>query len=368
MRWVSFGLLLAAFAIGCAAAKVPAVNKPLDPPFHAAWWCSGPNAQTIWGSILRPTPRVPLQRERWETPDGDFIDVDLMPGPAGSPILIAFHGLEGSSRSKQILGLLFLARRNGWRGVAMNFRTCSGQINRLRRSYHGGETSDPKWLIERVARENPDAPIFCVGVSLGANILLKYFGEEGDAVPQQVRAAAAISTPFDLQASARGLEKGFSRTYMKRLVQSLKAKTLAKMEKYPDLADRQRVLAAETLEEFDDAVTGPVHGFRDARDYWAHSSSNQFVARIRRPTLLISAKDDPFLPESAIPFAAVSENHFLTGVFTEKGGHVGFISGAWPGRAFPWAEHRAIRFFERHLPSDFPARNSVNKNLAQKIF
>ena len=267
----------------------------------------------------------------------------------GSPMLIALHGLEGSSRSKQILGLLALAHRSGWRAVAMNFRSCSGQMNRLRRSYHGGETSDLKWLIQRVVAVNPKAPIFCAGVSLGGNVLLKYLGEEGDAVPEQVRAAAAISTPFDLQASARGLEKGFGRIYMKRLVQSLKEKTLAKLEKYPDLANRQKVLSAQTLAEFDDAVTAPVHGFRDAKEYWARSSSNQFLPAIRRPTLLINARDDPFLPESALPLAAVAENHFLKGEFPEKGGHVGFLSGPWPGFPFPWAEHRAIRFLKEHL-------------------
>ena len=353
MKWLLCGLLLGGVAFGCAAAKVSTVNnpmsKPVDPPFHPAWWCSGPNAQTIWGAILRPTPKVTLNRERWETPDGDFIDVDLMPGPAGSPILMIFHGLEGSARSKQLLGMMALAHDNGWRADAMNYRGCSGEPNRLRRSYHGGETSDPKWVIERVVKENPGVPVFCVGVSLGANILLKYLGEEGEAVPQQIKAAVAISTPFDLEASAHGLEKGFSRTYMKRLVSSMKAKAMAKREKYPDLADWDKVLAAVTLQDFDSAVTAPVHGFKDAHDYWSHSSSNQFVAKICRPTLLISSKDDPFLPGSAIPYAAAAENHFITAVFTDKGGHVGFVSGAVPGFGHHWAEHRALHFFEQHL-------------------
>ncbi len=180
-------------------------------PFRPAWWCRGPNAQTIWGSVLRPSPRVPLKRERWETPDGDFIDLDRLSAAPGAPILIVLHGLEGSSRSKQVLGLLEAAHRQGWAGLGMNFRSCSGELNRLPRSYHGGETSDLSWVIQRVRAENPGVSILCAGVSLGGNVLLKYLGEQGEGLPPEVVAAAAISTPFDLAASARRLEQGFSR-------------------------------------------------------------------------------------------------------------------------------------------------------------
>ena len=143
------------------------------------WWCPGPHAQTLWGALLRPVPSVPVRRERWDTPDGDFIDVDRLDGPIGSPILVVLHGLEGSSRSKPVRGLLRQAQKLGWRGVAMNFRSCSGELNRLRRSYHGGETSDLSWLIQRLITEEPNVRLLCAGTSLGGNILLKYLGEQG---------------------------------------------------------------------------------------------------------------------------------------------------------------------------------------------
>ncbi|MBI3615383.1 MAG: alpha/beta fold hydrolase [Candidatus Omnitrophica bacterium] len=322
-----------------------------QPPFRPSGWCRGPHAQTIWGSILRPAPRVLLRRERWETPDGDFVDVDWTPGPPMAPILIVLPGLEGSSQSKPVMGLLAAAYRKGWRGLGVNFRSCSGEPNRLRRSYHGGETSDLRWIISRLIQENPRRPLLCAGISLGGNILLKYLGEEGEALPEQVRGAAAISAPFDLKASALYLGKGFSRVYMRRLVRSLKGKALAKLERYPGLADRRKLLSVRTLKEFDDLVTGPVHGFRDAQAYWAASSSAQFLSEIRRPVLLINARDDPFLPEQALPEKEVSDNHFITAEFPKKGGHVGFLSGRWPGRPIPWAEIQAIRFLEESLGS-----------------
>jgi len=290
-----------------------------------------------------------LQRERWETPDGDFIDVDRVPGKRGAPTLVVLHGLEGSSRSKQVVGLLATASAKGWRGLAFNFRSCSGEPNRLRRSYHGGETSDLGWVIERLIEEEPGSPILCAGLSLGGNVLLKYLGERGESLPPEVRAAAAISTPFDLARSAHAIEKGFSRTYMRRLVRSLKQKTRAKLEKYPGLVDWEKVAATRTLAEFDELVTAPVHGFASADEYWAASSSNRFLPKIRRPTLLINAKDDPFLPAECLPAAAVAANRFLTAEFTARGGHVGFLSGPWPGRPVCWAERRTIRFLESQL-------------------
>ncbi len=292
---------------------------------------------------------VALHRQRWETPEGDFIDVDCVSGAPDTPILIVLHGLEGSAHSKQVLGLLARLKCKGWRGIGVNFRSCSGEPNRLRRSYHGGETSDLAWVIQRVMADHPDSPILCAGVSLGGNILLKYLGEQGESLPPAVRAAVAISTPFDLAQSAHTLERGFSRVYMARLVQSLKAKTLAKLKRYPDLVDPRALAAVRTLAEFDDAVTAPVHGFQGAADYWNSSSSATFLPKIRRPTLLINAKDDPFLPEKALPLAAVSENRFLTAEFTSSGGHIGFLTGPWPGWPACWAEDRAIRFLERYV-------------------
>ncbi len=338
-RWVIASALL---ACGVVSAQASASFRP-------AWWCPGAHLQTIWAAVLRPTPRVPLTRARWELPDGDFLDVDELAAEAGAPCVIVLHGLEGSSRSRQVLGLLREAHRRGWRGVAVNFRGCSGEPNRLRRSYHGGETGDLAWVLARVMAEHPSSPIVCVGFSLGGNVLLKYLGEQGEALPTQVRAAVAISAPVDLALSAHALTQGFSRVYGRRLVASLKRKTREKLVRYPDLVDAGALQAVQTLPEFDDLVTGPVHGFKHAADYWARSSSAAFLPRIRRPTLLVNAKDDPFLPAVALPVRAVSENSFLRAEFPTSGGHLGFLEGRWPWAPIAWAEVRAAEFLADHV-------------------
>ena len=334
--------MLALLASGLAHAEEKA-------PFRPAWWCRSAHLQTIWAGVLRPSPRVPLSRARWELPDGDFLDVDELTADAGAPRVIVLHGLEGSSRSPQILGLLHEAHRLGWGGVAVNFRGCSGAPNRLRRSYHGGETGDLAWVIARVRAQHPSSPIVCVGFSLGGNVLLKYLGEQGDALPEQVRAAVAVSAPFDLARSAHALEHGFSRVYGHRLVASLKRKTLQKLARYPDLVEANTLRKVRTLAEFDNLVTAPVHGFRDAEDYWAKSSSAGYLSRIRRPTLLINARDDPFLPAEALSVRAVSENSFLSAEFPASGGHLGFLEGRWPGAPIAWAELRAVEFLAQHV-------------------
>ncbi len=348
MRDAACGLIMMSVFAGCCAPNTHASEASAS--FTSAWWCRGPNAQTIWASILRPIPSVPVHRERWDTPDGDFLDVDLLDAPPDRPILLVLHGLEGSSRAGSVRGLLQAAQREGWGGVALNFRGCSGEPNRLRRSYHGGETSDLAWVVECVAVQHPGDPILCVGISLGGNVLLKYVGERGDALPSQVAAVVAISAPVDLAVSARSFERGFfNRIYMARLVGSLKQKTLAKLSRYPDLVDRRKLSAVRTLGEFDDLVTASVHGFANAQDYWAKSSAKQFLPAIRRPTLLINAQDDPIFPNDALPRREVQANPMLTAEFPDAGGHVGFLDGWWPGSSHCWAEAEAIRFLKTHL-------------------
>ena len=323
--------------------------------FQPAWWCRNAHLQTIWAGILRPSPRAPLARTRWELPDGDFLDVDELAADAEAPRLIVLHGLESSSRATAVLGLLSQAHQRGWGGVAVNFRGCSGEPNRLRRSYHGGDTADLAWVIGRVRAQQPSSAIVCVGVSLGGNVLLKYLGEQGEALPEQVRAAAAISAPFDLAASVEALSQGLSRVYQQRLVTTLKRKTFEKLTRHQDLVDRAALQAVRTLSEFDDLVTAPVHGFVDAAAYWAASSSTQFLPRIRRPTLLINAEDDPFLSAEALPRQAVAENPFLTAAFTPSGGHIGFLAGRWPGVPIAWAESRTAEFLAQYAKTDFQA-------------
>jgi predicted alpha/beta-fold hydrolase len=320
--------------------------------FEPAWWCRNAHLQTIWASMLRPAPHVRLMRARWELPDGDFLDVDELAAVEPAPRLIVLHGLESSSRAIAVLGLLREAHRRGWGGVAVNFRGCSGEPNRLRRSYHGGDTADLAWVIARMQERYPPSPLVCAGVSLGGNVLLKYLGEQGEALPKAIRAAAAISAPFDLAASVQALGQGFSRVYQHRLVASLKRKTFNKLTRYPDLVDRAALQAVRTLAAFDDLVTAPVHGFADATAYWAASSAASFLPRIRRPTLLVNAEDDPFLPADALPRQAVAENPFLTATFTPSGGHIGFLEGRWPGAPAAWAEAYAATFLAREIPGN----------------
>ena len=315
-------------------------------PFIPAWWCRSGHAQTMWASTLRPSPAIPgCRRERWDTPDGDFLDLDCVPAEVGRPILVVLHGLESSSRAPQVHGMLQAAQRHRWRAVALNFRSCSGEPNRLRRSYHGGETTDVGWVIQRLADRYPNDPIYGVGWSLGGNVLLKYMGEAGGA-PPMLRAAAAISAPFDLAASARAFEESVvTRLYMRRLLRSLKQKTRAKVGWYPDLLDLRRVEAVQTIRQFDEVVTAPVHGFASARAYWAASSCGPFLASIRRPTLLINALDDPLVPPDGLPRAAVSRNPHLTALFVDAGGHAGFVSGVQPMQPVWWAERAVFNFF-----------------------
>ena len=303
----------------------------------------------MYAMLFRPTPSVPLRRERWELPDGDFLDVDELVAPAGAPTLLLLHGLEGDSRAKYALGLLQQAQHAGWRGVSLNFRSCSGEPNRLRRAYHAGDTADLAWVIQRVIAHQPHAPVFVVGVSLGGNVLLKYLGEEGEDVPAPVRGAVAISAPFDLAASVRALEQGTGRVYMRPLVASLRRKAAAKLRLFPDALDRAALAAVRTLTAFDNVFTAPLHGFADAKAYWAASSSSAFLARIRRPTLLINAQDDPFLPAQALPTTqTIAANRYVTAEFPLHGGHVGFVAGT-PARPVYWAEDRAIAFLTAQL-------------------
>lgn len=317
--------------------------------FQPAWWCPGAHLQTIWAGLLRQAPQVPLTRARWELPDGDFLDVDELAAGESAPRLIVLHGLESSSRAPAVLGLLLQAYQRGWGGVAVNFRSCSGEPNRLRRSYHGGDTADLAWVINRLQAEHPASALVCAGISLGGNVLLKFLGEQGETLPEAVRAAVAISTPFDLAASVKALGQGFSRVYENRLVATLKRKAFEKLARHPDLVDSAALKAVRTLGEFDDLVTAPVHGFQDGAAYWAAASCAQFLPRIRRPTLLINAQDDPFLPPQALPRQAVAENAYLTAAFTACGGHIGFLSGRWPGACRFWAEEYLAGFLTRHL-------------------
>jgi len=313
--------------------------------YAPARWLFGPNLMTVFGPIFRSGPRVHLKRERWELSDGDFVDVDRMSGPRDAPLLVLLHGLEGSSSAHYIRGLLAQAAARRWRALALNFRGCSGDMNRLVRSYHSGETGDLGELVRRTRGEADR--IVLAGCSLGGNVLVKWLGEQGASVPREIKAAVALSVPFDLALSAQTLDgPGFWRwVYRTRFLRTLKRKSLAKLKKFPGAADADRVRRARTLFEFDDALTARVHGFGSAPDYYAQSSSRSFVERVQVPLLLLSAADDPFIPAQCIPRPT---NRSVTLEISAEGGHLGFVEGP-PWRPRFYAERRALEFLAQRV-------------------
>jgi predicted alpha/beta-fold hydrolase len=333
------------------------VSRPSEYTYTPAWWVPGAHLRTLWGKLLRRPPPLETRIERWMMDDGDEIELRrLQPGGAGASHggrLLVLHGLEGTIRSHYLRGLLALAHERGWAADALIFRTCNGEITRARRLYHSGETTDLDGVVRRLLREHPNQPLALAGFSLGGNVLLKWLGEHGEDLPRQVRAAAAVSVPFDLERGSRFIERGFARVYTRHFLRTLRAKAKLKLEHAPGLFDAEALERARTLFDFDDAVTAPVHGFADATDYYQRSSSLQFLSAIRRPTLLLSAYDDPFLPPTVL--REVEEvargNGYLSVEFHRRGGHVGFISGRAPWAPRYYAEHRVLGFLEACLAS-----------------
>jgi predicted alpha/beta-fold hydrolase len=320
----------------------------VEASYRPPWWYRGRHLQTIWGPLFRRLRRPPLRRERWPTPDGDFLDLDWLEGD--SPLVVILHGLEGSSGSHYARGLLREAAALGWRAVVFHFRSCSGELNRGPRLYHAGETSDLDWVIGRLIEQEPQTPLGLVGVSLGGNVALKWLGERGEGAPAQVCGAATISTPFDLTACALSLDRGLNRPlYTARFMRSMKAKVRAKRRLYDGLVNVPAALRARTFAVYDRLATAPINGFADERDYWTRASSGPYLARIRRPCLLINAANDPFVPADTLPTAAVADSPWLEAAFLPEGGHVGFLEGPWGRRS--WAERRALAFLRRQLLS-----------------
>lgn len=316
--------------------------------YRPAWWLPGPHAQTIWGRFARRAPRLFMSSECLATPDGDNLEVHSVPADSRAPRLLLLHGLEGSVRSHYVSGILSQAQARGWGGSLVVFRGCGSAANVARRFYHSGETSDLGFAFSTLSARWPDSRWLLVGVSVGGNVLLKWLGERGEAIDSRIRAAAAISVPFDLEAGARKISRGFWRVYDRSFVRSLRRKAFAKLSRYPDLYDRRRLEHARTILDFDDVVTGPVHGFAGAVDYYEKSSALRYLSTIRVRTLLLSAVDDPFLPAEVLSRVqqVAAQNPALTVEFHRAGGHVGFVAGGRPWRPFYYAEWRVARFFD----------------------
>jgi len=321
--------------------------------YSPAWWIPGGHLQTLWGKLFRRQSFAATVLERWDTPDGDFVDVHRLPARPGAPRLLILHGLEGTVRSHYAQGLLNEAARRGWGADLLIFRSCGTELNRTRRFYHSGETTDAGFALEKIAAESNAPVLGVVGVSLGGNVLLKLLGERGTDLPAKLKAAAAISVPFDLARSARRISRGFSRFYQRFFLNSLKEKARAKAQKFPDIAPPEKISGLRTLEDFDDLITGPLHGFKDAQDYYRRSSSLHFLSNIRIDTLLLSAIDDPMLPPEVLEEVreVARKNRYLHTEFVESGGHAGFIAGSWPWRPFYYAEYRVGKFFAKQFES-----------------
>lgn len=336
-------------------------DRPSEYTYRPAWWVPGPHVQTLWGRLARKREEVPLRSERMRMPDGDEVELRRMSAPdtrSHPPHLLFLHGLEGTIRSHYVPGLFDQARRRGWSADLLLFRGCGEPPNLAPRFYHSGETADLDEVLHRLIDEAPDRDLVLAGVSLGGNVLLKYLGERGTDLPERIVAAATLSVPYDLARGSRFISEGFSRVYERYFLRTLREKAFAKLARIPGLFDPAALERARTIWDFDDAVTAPVHGFRDAADYYDRSSSLRFLRSIRVPTLLVSAYDDPFLPAPVLDDvrAEAAGNPYLQTEFVSHGGHVGFVSGRVPWRPLYYGEWRAIDFLERMLDGAHTSR------------
>ena len=318
--------------------------------YVAPRWLPGGHLQTIWPALYsRRVFGAPpaYRRERWDTPDGDFVDVDFLqdggmdqdaPRAAARPLLVVFHGLEGSSRSHYCEAFADFARERGWACALPHFRGCSGEINRAPRAYHSGDHAEIGWMLQRL-RASWRGPVMAVGVSLGGNALLRWAAEVGEDAARSVDAVAAVCSPIDLAAGGHAIGRGFNRqVYTRMFMRTLVPKALQKLAQHPGLFDRDALLAARDLYAFDNVFTAPLHGFRNTEDYWLRASAKPLLHRIRVPALVVNARNDPFVPSASLPLAhEVGDSGHVTLWQPAHGGHVGFARGRLPGhvRAMP---------------------------------
>jgi hypothetical protein len=318
--------------------------------YSAPWWLPGGNLQTIWPALVARRVfggPVEYRRERWDTPDGDFVDLDWLVGAASTtstssgqagsartggerPLLVLFHGLEGSSRSHYAEAFADFARERGLAYVVPHFRGCSGELNHGPRAYHSGDHEEIGWILARL-RERHAGPLLVIGISLGGNALLRWAGEMGERARGIADAVAAVCSPLDLAAGGHAIGRGFNRlVYTTMFLRSMKPKAVQKLAQHPGLFDREALLAARDLFAFDDIFTAPLHGFAGARDYYARASAKPHLHRIRIPALALNARNDPFVPAASLPQQQEVGEH-VTLWQPREGGHVGFAHGRWPG-------------------------------------
>ncbi|MGA8513840.1 MAG: alpha/beta fold hydrolase [Burkholderiaceae bacterium] len=309
--------------------------------YQAPRWLPGGQLQTIWPALFSRRhfgPAPVLRRERWDTPDGDFIDVDFAASlPVSAPLLVLFHGLEGSSASHYAQAFADWAAQHALGFAVPHFRGCSGEINRAPRAYHSGDYEEIGWILQRMRSEHPQRCIVAVGVSLGGNALLRWAQEMGEAASKVVSAVAAVCSPIDLMASGLAIGRGFNRqVYTRMFLRSMKPKAIARLDRHPGLFNREKLLAARDLYEFDNLFTAPLHGFKNTDDYWTRASAKPHLTRLRIPALVLNTLNDGFVPASSLP-AQHEVGRYVTLWQPRHGGHVGFPAGSPPGhvRALP---------------------------------
>jgi len=321
------------------------MHSPHASPYRAPAWLPGGHLQTIYSSLFLRVPPIRYRRERLELPDGDFLDFDWVDGQPAAPVVVLFHGLEGSANSHYARDLMARVRVRGWHGVVAHFRGCSGEDNRLPRAYFAGDSDEIALILRHVKSQHSDSPVYAVGFSLGGNALLKWLGEASESAKALVERAAGVSAPLDLTAAGETLDRGFNRlVYTARFLATLKRKALDKAQRFPGMLDARAIAAATTFREFDTLVTARLHGFRDADDYWFKVSSKPLLKSIAVPTLVINAKNDPFLPSWALPTLDDVSSAVLLEQ-PETGGHVAFPSGPFPGN-LDWLPRRLMQHFD----------------------
>ncbi len=311
-------------------------NKPAL-QYRAPLWLPGGHAQTIWPALysrrfVGEAPR--FVRERWDTADGDFIDVDRLASPVAesAPLLVLFHGLEGSSQSQYVQAFAGMARERGWAFAMPHFRGCSGELNLAPRAYHSGDFEEIGWMLSRFKAAH-DGPLIAAGVSLGGNALLRWAEEAGDTAAATARAVCSICSPIDLAASGKAIGQGFNRlVYTRMFLRTMVPKALKKLEQHPGLFDGDRLREVRDLYEFDNLFTAPLHGYRDTEDYWARGSAKPHLHRIRIPALVLNARNDPFVPWACLPSQQEVGNDLVRLWQPPHGGHVGFPAGWPPGQ------------------------------------
>lgn len=325
-------------------------RSSFQPPFYLR----NTHLQTVYPNIFRRVKGVSYRRSRIETPDNDFIDLDFSFGDSDKAVVIA-HGLEGCSGRPYVLGLVKALNAAGWDAVAWNFRGCSGEPNLQLRSYHSGDTGDLETVLCHVLQNCHYRHLALAGFSIGGNIILKYLGEREKTVDSVICGAVVLSVPCDLHGAAMKMAEPSNRLYMWRFLRMLHEKIRAKMDRFSGLIDDHDYRHIRTFKDFDDRYTAPLHGFKDAEDYWAGAASKPFLRRISVPTLLINALDDPFLPQTCYPYEEADKNPFFHLETPEYGGHVGFVSFKDNGRY--WSEIRCIQFLQEHVDSKALSRH-----------